>query len=93
MKITALRLLRKLTISVLGVPAKPGDSWTKYLPRKLLEAVVKVGVGEESFECGEIGDEVLPDSVVGLLRVGGKQAQQVYCVTLTCTSLEGRREE
>ena len=90
MKIIALR---KLTISVFGIPAKLGNSWTEYLPRKLLEAVIKVGVGEESFECGEIGDKVLPDSVVGLLRVGGNQAQQVHRVTLSCTSLEGRREE
>ena len=86
-------MLRKLTISVLSIPAKLGNSWTEYLPRKLLEAVEKVGVGEESFKCGEIGDEVLPDSVVGLLRVGGNQAQQVHRVTLTCTSLEERREE
>ena len=44
----------QLTICVLGIPAKLGERWTKYLPCKLLEAVVKVGVGEESFECGEI---------------------------------------
>ena len=76
-----------LTVSVLAVPAQPREAGGVELPCKALEVLVCVRVGQEAAERGEVGTEALPDRVVGLSGVGGKQPEHVHCAAHPRTSL------
>ena len=77
-----------LTIRILCVPAEPNSCCGKELGSELLEVLVAVSVGEKAVQDGEIPNQVLPDSVRGLIHVRWEQAKDIHRATNTSSSLQ-----
>ena len=80
-----------LTISVLGVPAKPCCSWSEELDSILPEVLIVVSGGEQPAQCCQVVDETLPNSVRGFIGIGGKQPQHISSANYSSTGLKQRK--
>jgi len=66
------------TFAIFGIPAQAVADALIQVQSKLLEPVVSVViVPQQLFERSDLSADVVPDRVIGLVRVGGERLQEV----------------
>ena len=76
-----------LTVRIFCVPAEPNSRWGKELGSELLEVLVAVSIGEKAVQDGEVPNQILPDSIRGLIHVRWEEAKNIHCAANTSSGL------